>query len=215
MANIQCPGYHLGDSSLHAAKTRSKVLLVLVFISASGTGGGFVLLTIALLCHLGMLISGISVLDAWKRLVALKTFLLVLGGIPLFFTPGIPIQLFDGFVLPVTREGFECSVFTISRLVLMIWVSMILIWTTSPESLMRTVTGLGSRLYPESKVLQEFVLVGVLAFQALPYLLAEAEEEIGKGWKKRGKAEFETPAPPQEQIPAKLYFQDKALILIR
>ena len=187
MANIQYSGYHPGDSILHVATTRSKVLLALVFIFALGIGGGFVLLTIALLCQLGMLVSGISILDAWRRLAALKTFLFVLGGMPLFFTPGTSVHLFDGFALPITREGFECSVFTISRLVPMIWVSMILVWTTSPESLMKIVTGLGSRFCPENKALQEFVLVGVLAFQMLPYLFAEAEEEIGKGWRQRDK----------------------------
>ncbi|SVD52728.1 uncharacterized protein METZ01_LOCUS405582, partial [marine metagenome] len=160
-------------------------MLALILIFSTGTESEFGLLIIALLCHLGMLVSGISILDAWKRLAALKTLLFVLGGMPLFFTPGTPIFLFDGFALFITKEGFECSIFTVSRLSLMIWVSMILIWTTSPESLMKTVTGLGSRFFPESKVLQEFVLVGVLAFQILPHLLAEAEEEIGKGWRQR------------------------------
>ena len=189
MANIQCSDYHCGDSILHNTKTRYKVLLALFFIFSSGIGGGFTLLIIALFCHLGMLISGISILDAWKRLASLKTFLFVLGGMPLFFTPGTPVYLFDGFVLPVTREGFECSIFTVSRLALMVWVSMILIWTTSPESLMTTVTGLGARFFPGSKALQEFALVGMLAFQTLPSLLAEAEGEIGKGWKQRDKIE--------------------------
>ena len=187
MANIQYAGYHSGDSILHNAKARSKILLALIFIFSSGTGSELILLVIALLCHLGMLIPGISILDAWKRLAAFKTFLFVLGGMPIFFTPGTPVYLFDGFVLPVTREGFECSIFAVSRLALMIWVSMILIWTTSPESLMKTVTGLGARFFPGSKFLQEFVLVGMLAFQTLPFLLAEAEGEIGKGWKQRDK----------------------------
>ena len=187
MADIKYPGYHPGDSILHTTKTQSKVLLALVFVFVSGTGSGFALLTIAFLCHLGMLVSGISISGGWKRLAVLKIFLLILGGMPLFLTPGTPIGLFDGFVLPVTREGFECSVFTVSRLALMIWVSMILMWTTSPESLMQVVAELGTRFSPKSTALQEFVLVGVMAFQTLPYLLAEAEEEIGKSWKKGGK----------------------------
>ena len=52
---------------------------------------------------------------------------------------------------------------------------------------MKIVSGSGSRVFPECKIFQEFVLVGVLAFQTLPYLMAEAEEKIGKGWKKRDK----------------------------
>ena len=117
----------------------------------------------------------------------LKFFLLVLGGTPLFFAPGTPLHIFEGFVLPVTREGFECGVFTVSRLALMIWLSMILVWTTSPEALLKIVSGSESRFFHEYKVFQEFVLVGALAFQTLPFLLAEAEDKIGKGWKQRDK----------------------------
>jgi len=52
---------------------------------------------------------------------------------------------------------------------------------------MKAVTGLGSSFHPKSKILQEFVLVGMLAFQTFPSLLAEAEEEMGKSWRKQNK----------------------------
>ena len=187
MSNNHFPIYHPGNSILHAAKTRNKFLLAIAFIFASGIESGFILFGFIFLCHLGILISGISFLDAWRRLAALKTFLLVLGGVPLFLTPGVPIELFDGFNLPITKEGLEGAIFTICRLALIVWVSMVLIWTTPPESLMKAVTGLGSSFYPKSKILQEFVLVGMLAFQTFPSLLAEAEEEMGKSWRKQNK----------------------------
>ena len=97
MANIQHCGYHSGDSILHAVEARTKVLLALAFIFASGIGSELLLLTIAFLCHLGILVSGLSISGAWKRLGELKILLLVLGGTPLFFTPGTPVWLFDGF----------------------------------------------------------------------------------------------------------------------
>ena len=56
---------------------------------------------------------------------------------------------------------------------------MILVRTTSPQSLMEIVSGSRSNFFTKSKALQEFVLVGILSFQILPHLLAEAEETIG------------------------------------
>jgi energy-coupling factor transporter transmembrane protein EcfT len=130
-----------------------------------------------------MLVSGIFIWDAWKRLAALKILFLVLGVAPLFLTPGDPLYFSSEFSLPVTKEGLECSVFTVSRLVCMVWISMILVRTTSPQSLMEIVSGSRLNFFTKSKALQEFVLVGILSFQILPHLLVEAEEMIGACWR--------------------------------
>jgi energy-coupling factor transporter transmembrane protein EcfT len=183
MAHIQNSVYHPGDSILHYIGARSKILLALVCIFVTGTGGGLALLFMFLLCHLGMLVSGIFILDAWKRLAGLKILFFVLGVTPLFLTPGAPLYFSSEFSLPVTKEGLECSVFTVSRLVCMVWISMILVRTTSPQSLMGIVSGSRSNFFTKSKALQEFVLVGILSFQILPHLLAEAEEKMRACWR--------------------------------
>ena len=183
MTHIQNSVYHPGDSMLHSTGARSKILLALACIFVTGTGGGLVLLFMFFLCHLGMLVSGIFILDAWKRLAALKILFFVLGVTPLFLTPGAPLYFFSEFSLPVTKEGLECSVFTVSRLVCMVWISMILVRTTSPQSLMEIVSGSRSSFFTKSKALQDFVLVGILSFQILPDLLVEAEETIGACWR--------------------------------
>ncbi len=136
MAYIQNSAYHLGNSILHSTGARSKILLALACLFVTGTGGGLALVFMFFLCHLGMLVSGIFILDAWKRLAALKILFLVLGVTPLFLTPGAPLYFSSEFSLPITKEGLECSVFTVSRLVCMVWISMILVRTTSPQSLM-------------------------------------------------------------------------------
>ena len=183
MTHIQNSVYHPGDSILHSIGARSKILLALACIFVTGTGGGLALLFMFFLCHLGMLVSGIFILDAWKRLAALKILFLVLGAPPLFLTPGAPLDFFSEFSLPITKEGLECSVFTVSRLVCMVWISMILVRTTSPQSLMEIVSGSRSNFFTKSKALQEFVLVGILSFQILPHLLAEAEEKMRACWR--------------------------------
>jgi len=183
MAYIQNSAYHPGNSILHSTGARSKILLALACIFVTGTGGGLALVFMFFLCHLGMLVSGIFILDAWKRLAALKILFLVLGVTPLFLTPGAPLYFSSEFSLPITKEGLECSVFTVSRLVCMVWISMILVRTTSPQSLMEIVSGSRSNFFTKSKALQEFVLVGILSFQILPHLLAEAEEKMRACWR--------------------------------
>ena len=183
MAHFQNSVYHPGDSILHSTGARSKILLALACIFVTGTGDGLALLLMFFLCHLGMLVSGIFILDAWKRLAALKILFLVLGVTPLFLTPGAPLYFYSEFSLPITKEGLECSIFTVSRLVCMVWISMILVRTTSPQSLMEIVSGSRSNFFTKSKALQEFVLVGILSFQILPHLLAEAEEKMRACWR--------------------------------
>ena len=183
MAYIQNSVYHPGDSILHSIGPRSKILLALACIFVTGAGGGLALVFMFFLCHLGMLVSGIFILDAWKRLAALKILFLVLGVTPLFLTPGAPLYFSSEFTLPVTKEGLECSFFTVSRLACMVWISMILVRTTSPQSLIEIVYGSRSSFFAKSKALQEFVLVGILSFQILPHLLVEAEETIETCWR--------------------------------
>jgi energy-coupling factor transporter transmembrane protein EcfT len=112
-----------------------------------------------------------------------KIFFLVLGVTPLFLTPGVPLYFFSKLPLPVTMEGIECSFFTLARLACMIWVSMILVRTTPPKSFMDIVhAGSKSRFFANSKILQDFLSVGMLSFQILPHLLAEAEEKMRNCW---------------------------------
>ena len=183
MASIQNYGYCPGNSVLHAAGSGSKILLALACIFITSIGSGLVLLFMFFLCHLGMLVSGIFILDAWKHLAALKFLLLVLGVTPLFMTPGVSLYLFSEFSLPITKEGLNCSVFAVSKLLCMVWISMIFVKTTSPQTLMELFsTGSGICFFVKSKVLKEFMLVGIVSFQILPFLLAEAEEKMRTSW---------------------------------
>ena len=182
MANLQNFGYHPGDSILHATKTHNKIVLALACIFFIALGEGPALLIMFFLCHFGMVFSEIPILDAWKRLVALKILFLVIGITPLFITPGVQLYILDGFPLPITKEGLECGFFASSRLACMIWVSMILVWTTSPQSLMKTTSEPQSKFFEKNKILQEFVLLGILSFQLLPYLFVEVEEKVRNHW---------------------------------
>ena len=65
----------------------------------------------------------------------------------------------------------------------MIWISVILVRTTSPQSFIDIVNaGYKSRFFAKSKLLKDFLLVGMLSFQILPHLLAEAEEKMSNCW---------------------------------
>jgi len=184
MTSTQNSAYDPGNSILHATGAGSKIVLALVCIFIAGAGDSIALVGIFFLCHLGMLISGIFILEAWKRLMALRIMFFVLGLTPLFLTPGTPLDFFSKLSLSITKEGLECSVYSISRLACMIWISMILVRTTSPQSLMEIVSGSKSKFFSKSEALQEFMLVGILSFQILPHLLFEAEKTIEICWQK-------------------------------
>ena len=182
MANFKNSGYHPGDSILHTTKTRNKMLLALACIFFIALGEGPALLIMFFLCHLGMVCSEMPILDAWRRLVELKILFLVIGIIPLFITPGVQLYILGGFPLPITREGFECGFFASSRLACMVWISMILVWATSPQSFMKIASDSQSKFFANNKILQEFILLGILSFQLLPWLFVEVEEKIRNHW---------------------------------
>jgi energy-coupling factor transporter transmembrane protein EcfT len=182
MANIHS-SYYPGDSILHATGVPRKIVLALACIFITGTGGDIALVVMFFLCHFGMLVSGILILDAWKRLAALKVIFFVIGVTPLFLTSGVPLNFFSELSLLVTKEGLECSIFAVSRLACMVWISMILVRTTSPQSLMEILSGAKPRFFVKSKFVQDFVLVGILSFQILPDLLAEAEQKMATSWR--------------------------------
>ena len=180
-APLEESGYRSGDSPLHRTAPRTKILLALVLLAVVGTGGGWALFSIALVCQLGLWVSGASLAASWQQLGSFRVLLFILGGAPLFLTPGTPLQLWGEVLLPVTTEGLECGVLVVSRLVLMIWVSMILVQTTRPETLLDALTVTGPGWSSPGKRFQEILVVGVLAFQALPGLFAEAQTEVTKG----------------------------------
>ena len=184
MTNTQNSAYDSGNSILHDTGAGIKIVLALVCIFITGAGDSIALVGIFFLCHLGMLISGIFILEAWKRLMALRIMFFVLGLTPLFLTPGTPLDFFSKLSLSITKEGLECSVYSVSRLACMIWISMILVRTTSPQSLMEIVSGSKLNFFSKSEALQEFMLVGILSFQILPHLLVEAEKTIETCWQK-------------------------------
>ena len=178
---LEGSGYRPDDSPLHRTAPRTKILLALVLLVVVGTGGGWTLFSIALVCQLGLWVSGASLAASWQQLGSFRVLLFILGGAPLFLTPGTPLQLWGEVLLPVTIEGLECGVLVVSRLVLMIWVSMILVQTTRPETLLDALTVTGPGWSSPGKRFQEILVVGVLAFQALPGLFAEAQTEVTKG----------------------------------
>ncbi len=59
---------------------------------------------------------------------------------------------------------------------------MILVWTTSPQSLMKIASDSQSKFFENNKILQEFILLGTLSFQLLPCLFVEVEEKIRNHW---------------------------------
>ena len=172
--------YQPGDSVLHRMATRAKILWAFIFLIGIALGSGWVqgLLALVLLMALGF--SGASPLVFFKRLKVFIWFLLLLGLFPAFFTPGAPVFSLSWLPIPISQEGLLLGFSTVLRMMLMFLVSMILLRTTSPQSLVQQIDVFTSWMPWFSESFKQFLLVGLMAFQMLPALCAEAENFLKK-----------------------------------
>jgi energy-coupling factor transport system permease protein len=172
--------YQPGDSILHRMATRSKILWAFIFLIGIALGSGWVQGSLALVLLMALGFSGASLLGFFKRLRAFVWFLLLLGLFPAFFTPGAPVPGLSGLPVSISQEGLLLGGATVLRMVLMFLVSMILLRTTSPRSLVQQIDVFTSWIPWFSEALKQFFLVGLMAFQMLPALCAEAENFLKK-----------------------------------
>ena len=172
--------YQPGDSVLHRMAARTKILWTFIFLVGIALGSAWMhgLVAVVLLTALGF--SGASLLGFFKRLRAFVWFLLLLGLFPAFFTPGTPVPVLSWLPVSISQEGLLLGGATVLRMVLMFLVSMILLRTTSPRSLVQQIDIFTSWIPWFSESLKHFFLVGWMAFQMLPALCAEAENFLKK-----------------------------------
>lgn len=184
LTDIMIGQYFPGNSFLHRMDPRSKILLLLALITTifiADTSGAYSLLcgfTFLVMCAskvpMRMLLK--SVKPLWW--IILFTFL-----IHLFTTSGEILWNY-GF-LTITKEGLRQAVFISLRLVLLILLSSLLTFTTSPIAL---TDGLEMLLSPFKRFglpAHELAMMMTIALRFIPTLLEETDK-IMKAQKSRG-----------------------------
>lgn len=189
LSNITIGQYFPGNSILHRMDPRVKVLLLLFFLieiflfSNVMAYGAFSAITFVL-----MMLSGVPLSMLLRSLKPLWWIILFTFVIHLFSNPGTPIARIGWFTL--TWEGVRMGCFISLRLVLLILMSSLLTFTTSPLKLTDALESLLSPFRRLGLPAHELAMMMTIALRFIPTLIEETDK-IMKAQQSRG-ADFTT-----------------------
>ena len=183
--NLLLPGMYMAmDSALHRLDPRVKLgaaaVLMALVLAAHGWAGYALLTAFVIVIVILSTAPPMAVLRTLRAIFWLGCLMFVFR---LFNTPGQPLALFGQFV--VTREGLLAGGVQVYRLCLLVVISALLTFTTSPTQLAH---GLEAVFRPLSQIglpVREVTLVLTLALRFAPALLEEIDK-ISKAQQARG-----------------------------
>ena len=190
LKDITLGQYFPGNSVIHRLDPRTKLLMLVVYIVALFTAGGwagygvcfaFLALVIAI-SHSPLK----NIIRGMKPMVVILLFTAVLN---LFMTDGDTV-LAQVWVLKLTLEGIVRAVQMMLRIIMLVTGTFLLTYTTSPISL---TDGLESLMGPLKKIkvpVHELSMMMCIALRFIPTLIEETDK-IMCAQKARG-ADFET-----------------------
>jgi len=179
-----------GDTIVHKLDPRTKLLLMVAYITALFMAKGFPAYAFMLVILISCLaISKIKPGAVLRGLRPIFIIIIITVFLNIFFIRGETI-LFQYRALVITQEGVETAVFMASRLIMLIISTFLLTYTTSPITL---TDGLERMLGPLKKIklpVHEFAMMMSIALRFIPTLIEETDK-IMSAQKSRG-ADFET-----------------------
>lgn len=181
--------YFPGNSILHKLDPRMKILLLMsfiitLFIASSPFSYLFLtLITIAL-----MILSGVPLKMYIRGLKPLIIIICITGFLNMFYSTGEPILEF--WIFRLTIEGILNAIFMITRILMLVIITSMLTYTTSPIVLTNGLERLLSPLKILKIPVHEFSMMMTIALRFIPILLEETDK-IMNAQKSRG-ADFET-----------------------
>ena len=185
--------YYSSNSVIHRADPRMKIvlmvaLIVFIFISknmlALGLSALFVLAV--------LLISKVPLKLYLKNLKAILPILIFTAAINAFYDDGTATALVSIWKLSVTDVGLYRAVFMAARIILLIFISSVLTYTTTPNDLTDALEKLFSPLkfLGLKSAVHTLAMMMTIALRFIPTLVEEAEK-IMNAQKARG-ADFES-----------------------
>ena len=173
-----------GNSFIHRIDPRVKIILIIAYIVFLFITTNFVALGFMALVILGtLLLTKIPIKLYFKGLKSIIFILLFTSVLNLFYGKGEPIwQL--GF-LRITWNGISNATFISIRIILLILVSCILTYTTSPTDLTDALERLMKPLKVFHIKVHEIAMMMTIALRFVPTLLEETDK-ITKAQKARG-----------------------------
>jgi len=189
LKDITLGQYFPGDTPAHRLDPRTKLLLVVLYITAlfcakSWCSYGLVALVL-FVCVRVSKVRYRALVRGLKPVVFIIAFTAVLN---LFFTPGDPV--FQWGVLKVTAQGVSIAVRMVLRIMLLIMGTFLLTYTTSPISLTDGLERLLGGLKRFHVPVHELAMMMSIALRFIPTLIEETDK-IMSAQKARG-ADFES-----------------------
>ena len=182
--------YFAGNSVLHRADPRAKLLfavayIVMLFFAKSAAAFGFVLIFTAVL----VLVSGVPLKVVLRAIKPLSFIILFTAVLNIFWTQGETL-LFEWKFIKIYLEGVIFALFMALRIILLVvGMSVALTYTTTPIAL---TDGIEALLNPLKKIkvpVHDFAMMMTIAMRFIPTLIEETDK-IMDAQKARG-ADFE------------------------
>ena len=187
--NIMIGQYFPGDSFLHRMDARVKILLLLILlIEVFAFTSAPVYLVMTVLTFLMIMISKVPMRMVLRSLKPLWWIILFTFVLHLFSHPGRELYRIGQFV--ITQEGVEQGALISVRLMLLIILSTLLTFTTSPLKLTDALESLLLLFKRLGLPAHELALMMTIALRFIPTLISETDK-IMKAQQSRG-ADFVT-----------------------
>ena len=184
-------GYVEGDTALHKLKAETKIIAALFLLLGSGIGNGWVLMGVGLLSMTGVFVARVPVKEILYLIRRMAWFFLAIAIFPVLFTPGFYIDLPSWFPITVSHEGLALGLESSVRLLNILFVSLVLVRTTSSEDWMRGLDKLLGPLSQRLPVIRELFAVAAMAVKFLPMIFAETEDYFSSLRKKEGERGYQ------------------------
>lgn len=190
LKDITLGQYFPGNSPVHRLDSRTKLLVLILYIVALFMANGVVgYLLVAAFLAITVYISKIPLKSIVRGMKPLLMILIFTGILNLFFTEGTTVIL-RVWKITITLEGLLRAIYMIFRIMMLITGTFLLTYTTSPIAL---TDGLESLLSPLKKLhlpIHELSMMMCIALRFIPTLIEETDK-IMSAQKARG-ADFET-----------------------
>ena len=168
--------YQPGTSILYRIGAGPKILIALMLFLLAAWGDLRVLCGLLAVGLLGMGLARIPLQAIGTLVVAFRWLFLIIALIPMVTTPGAAIEALAFLPFQVSWQGLWAGLESFLKLLVMFFLSMILVRTTSPQALMNTIQKAVIIKNPAwKKTVQEFFMTGLWAVQLLPMICVETE----------------------------------------
>lgn len=184
-------GYVEGDTALHKLKAETKIISALFLLFGSGIGNGWVLVGVGMLSMTGVFVARVPVKELLYLIRRMAWFFLAIAIFPVLFTPGFYLDLPSWFPITVSHEGLALGLESSVRLLNILFISLVLVRTTSSEDWMRGLDKLLGPLSQRLPVVRELLAVAVMAVKFLPLIFVETEDYFSSLRKKEGEGGYQ------------------------